>query len=213
MFSNMENEKDLDSTVWSLAGLGAPRESFLQYPAIFDGGVHGVFMWECWRGVHWQLRTLSIVWYWYTSPRVSMTWMRHLKKYDSKQLNWKYNRYSTLYYSLHSLPPCLLPQEFHWLEFFAGFSACTRAIRRKGLMGARFDINFVKNTKGRKSNWMDLFNFIRAIATRWRWHFFGGSNVIISSTDHKKLTTQFVSTCFCFFAAPLFWSEFVGFSN
>ena len=44
MFSNMENEKDLDFIVWSLAGLGAPRESFLQYPAIFDGGVHGVFM-------------------------------------------------------------------------------------------------------------------------------------------------------------------------
>ena len=85
MFSNMENEKDLDSVVWSLAGLGAPRESFLKYVAIFDGGIHGVFMWECGHVVHWQLRTLSTAWYWYTSPRVSLTWMRHVKKHDSKQ--------------------------------------------------------------------------------------------------------------------------------
>lgn len=91
MFSNMENEKDLDFIVWSLAGLGAPRDF-----------IHCVVLIYFTKGL-----------------------------YD-------------------------LDEEFHWLEFFAGFSACTRAIRRKGLMGARFDINFVKNTKGRKSNWMDF---------------------------------------------------------
>ena len=50
----------------------------------------------------------------------------------------------------------LVVQEFEWLEFFAGYSACTRAVRRAGFLGARFDLNYVKDLKGRKSNWMDL---------------------------------------------------------
>ena len=51
-----------------------------------------------------------------------------------------------------------LPQEFQWLEFYAGHAACTFAMRRAGYAAARFDIEYCKNPDqfGRKTNWMDL---------------------------------------------------------
>ena len=45
-------------------------------------------------------------------------------------------------------------------------------------MGARFDINFVKNTKGRKSNWMDFLTSSGLLQLGGDGTFFGGAMLL-----------------------------------
>ena len=47
-------------------------------------------------------------------------------------------------------------QAYQWVEFFAGHGNCTRAVRRLGTHGARLDILFDEDSKGCKSNYMDI---------------------------------------------------------
>lgn len=50
------------------------------------------------------------------------------------------------------------PQEFQWLEFYAGVGNLTKAMKGRGLRSLRFDI--IDNTQPahRKSNYMNLLH-------------------------------------------------------
>ena len=63
-----------------------------------------------------------------------------------------------------------MPQEFDYLEFFAGVGNLTSQARACGYKVARFDILDNKRPQNRKSNFMDLtsrsgFAFLRLFQT------------------------------------------------
>ena len=149
-------EKDLDAVLWGLKAIGAPEDPRKALQRNFTTLILPIL----WIGTRdWTCFGLN--------PAQDFMWLvvliyhtRGLFNLDQECLSKK--KYQRVFLVVSFLQKMIAPQpeDFTFLEFYAGNSALTRCARRKGKVSARFDIKYHtgsgKAGRKKRTNFMDL---------------------------------------------------------